>query len=76
MVTPVYIREHGEQFIKRAKVVIVQLEIPIESTLAALELSKKYGALTIFNTAPGLSNIPREMFSLTDILCLNETEVC
>lgn len=74
-ITPKYIKEQGEQFIRRAKVVIVQLEIPIESTQLALELANKYGAISIFNTAPGSSNIPKEMFSVTDILCLNETEV-
>jgi ribokinase len=74
-ITPEYIMEHGEQFIKKAKVVIVQLEIPIDSTHTALKLAKKYGAISIFNTAPGSESIPKELFSLTDILCLNETEV-
>ncbi len=32
--------------------------------------------LTILNTAPGVKGLEREYFENTDVLCLNETEVC
>jgi ribokinase len=75
LVTPEFVQQSGEQLVKDAKVVIIQLEIPIESSLQALRLSRKHGAISIFNVAPAVSNLPKEMFSLSDILCVNESEV-
>lgn len=30
---------------------------------------------TLFNPAPGVTELPEEVYNNTDILCLNETEV-
>lgn len=54
--------------------VVVQLEIAVESSLKALQLAKKHSVKSIFNVAPGVKDLPREMLTITDILCLNETE--
>ena len=69
-----YVRQH-EDILKRAKVVLVQLEIPLEGTIEALRLAKAGGALTAFNPAPGRSDFGEEVFQLCDFVCLNETEV-
>lgn len=74
-VTPEYVNEVGDSLISQSKVLVCQLEISIEATLAALRLGKKHGVTTIFNAAPGLTNLPKELFRLTDILCINEIEV-
>lgn len=56
-----------------AAIVIGQLEVPLETTLAAFRLAKAMGVRTIFNPAPA-SALPEEMFRLTDVCVLNETE--
>lgn len=71
---PNFVQE-AENLIASAKVVVVQLEIAVESSFTALRLAKKHSVKSIFNVAPGIKDLPREMLAITDILCLNETEV-
>ncbi|ODN01830.1 Ribokinase [Orchesella cincta] len=73
LVTPAFVEE-AEPLIANSKVVVVQLEIAVESSFRALQLAKKHSVKSIFNVAPGVKDLPREMLSITDILCLNETE--
>lgn len=56
-----------------ARVVLVQLEIPIETVQEALELARAGGATTILNPAPARS-IPGAMLRLVDWLTPNEVE--
>lgn len=60
--------------IRKAKILLCQLEIPTEAALQALRLGKENMLMTIWNAAPGKSNLPLEMFCLAHILCLNESE--
>jgi ribokinase len=60
--------------ISQAKVVICQLEVPLVTTLAALKVGKDCGAVTLFNAAPGSTELTKEFYQFTDILCVNETE--
>jgi len=46
----------------------------LEITQAALRIAKEENVKTIFNPAPGAPNLPKDIFQLCDILCLNETE--
>lgn len=64
----------SESTIKRAKVVVCQLEVPVESTLAALSIGKQNGCITILNPAPA-TELPDSMFPLVDILVPNQTEL-
>ncbi|KAK3576330.1 hypothetical protein CHS0354_039736 [Potamilus streckersoni] len=64
----------AKSLITSSKVVICQLEINPQTTLAALKLAKKFGVLTIFNPAPGLANLDTEFYTYSDIICPNETE--
>lgn len=70
-----YVQTHGEALIQHSKVLLCQMEIPIESTLKALQLAKKHSTLSILNVAPAIHEIPKEMLNLADVLCVNETEV-
>jgi ribokinase len=63
----------ASEAIKRADVVVCQLEIPLETTLEALKIAKEGGALTIFNPAPFCS-LPEEIFQLSDVLAPNRVE--
>lgn len=61
--------------IRSAKVVLSQLETPVEATLAAFRLARRSGAITILNPAPAPSSpLPAELLGLTDILTPNESE--
>jgi len=53
--------------------VLAQLEIPLETALYALELSKLRGAFTIFNPAPAAC-LSDHSLAFVDILTPNETE--
>jgi ribokinase len=60
--------------IERAKVMILQLEIPMETVLHAARLAVKHNTLVILNPAPA-RELPRELLEATHILIANETEV-
>jgi ribokinase len=70
--TPEDVRE-AESAISEADVVVCQLEVPHETTLEALRLAKRGGAVTLFNPAPGVP-LSDEFFRLSDIIAPNEVE--
>jgi ribokinase len=73
LLTPDEIESSGA-IIASSKVLICQLEIPIDISLSALRIARKAGVLTIFNPAPASADIPDEIYSLIDIISPNETE--
>jgi ribokinase len=58
---------------QKVNVFVSQLEIPLETVRAGLEMAKKQGALTILNPAPA-KPLPYKILSLVDFLVPNETE--
>jgi len=70
--TPEDVRE-SESAISEADVVVCQLEVPPETTLEALRLAKRGGAVTLFNPAPG-ARLSDEFFRLSDMIAPNEVE--
>lgn len=58
----------------RARVVLLQLEVPIESVVRAAAMGRDHGALVVLNTAPA-QPLPVELLANIDILTANETEV-
>jgi ribokinase len=63
----------AEEAIAQADVLLVQLEIPLETVKAAAELAKKHGVRVILNPAPA-AMLPKSLLALVDILTPNETE--
>jgi ribokinase len=57
-----------------SSILVCQLEIPLDISLAALRIAREEGVKTIFNPAPARSEIPQEFYQLSDIFCPNETE--
>jgi len=55
-------------------VLVCQLEIPVETTLAALRLAQANKVITLFNPAPAQRDLPPDIFRACDIICPNETE--
>ena len=65
--------EAARSEIESSDVVLLQLEIPIETVCAAIRLAKSAGVRTILDPAPVVPNWPPEFF-LADLLCPNESE--
>ena len=71
--TPAHV-EAARAEIAGADVLVCQLEIPHEVTLAALRVAREESTVAILNPAPAASDLPREAFELADVLCPNESE--
>lgn len=64
--------DNARDLIKKAAVVVLQLEIPLPVVLHAIRLCRKLGVYTILDPAPA-QKLPREMFAV-DIFTPNESE--
>jgi ribokinase len=70
--TPADVRQHVGLMIG-ARVLLVQMEIPMETVKEALVLAKGHGLMTILNPAPACQ-LSSELLRLVDVLTPNETE--
>ncbi|KAH8362144.1 hypothetical protein KR084_005384 [Drosophila pseudotakahashii] len=61
----------AEELFQEAKVLVCQLETPIEATLTAL---RSFKGVSIVNAAPAMADTPRELLQLASIFCVNESE--
>jgi len=68
--------DHSVAVLARAKVVLLQLEIPIETVIHAAKLAKANGATVLLNPAPAppSGGLPRELCDIIDILVPNQSE--
>lgn len=57
-----------------ADIVVCQWEIQTATVLAALQTAHAAGVTTVFNPAPVREELPAEIYTVTDILCPNESE--
>lgn len=63
-----------ETVIAAARVLLLQLEIPLESVAAAAQLARRHGVLTILDPAPAPATpLPRDLFAV-DLISPNQTE--
>ena len=65
--------EAAEEVIANAKVLLLQLESPLETVIRAAELARKHHVTVILNPAPA-QPLPSSLLSLVDILVPNESE--
>ncbi|MCH1624570.1 ribokinase [Fredinandcohnia quinoae] len=72
-VTPEYIKKY-EQLIRHAKLVMVQLEIPLESVMEIAIIAKKYGVPLMLDPAPARI-LPDELYKLVTYIVPNESEL-
>jgi ribokinase len=76
--TPADVLAAGE-VIRRADIVLVQLEVPLETTIAAINLAREYGTPVILDPAPvpafgvDRSAIPADLLQV-EVACPNEAE--
>ena len=70
--SPTDVRQH-RALIAGARVLLVQLEIPLETVFEALRLGRECGLTTMLNPAPA-AQLSSDLLRLIDILTPNETE--
>tara|TARA_R110002049_G_scaffold27321_2_gene94086 strand:- start:195663 stop:196634 length:972 start_codon:yes stop_codon:yes gene_type:complete len=70
--TPSDIHEHRD-VIEQSDALLLQLEIPIDAVLSAIEIAKAARVKVILDPAPMPSQWPRELLQV-DLLCPNESE--
>jgi ribokinase len=70
--TPDDVRK-ADDCLRAAKVVLCQLETPLDTTLEAFRIARAAGVRTILNPAPARP-LPDDLLKLTDLCVPNETE--
>lgn len=61
--------------IAAADVLVLQLEVPMESAIAAAQIARDSGTTILLNAAPvPPTGVPSELLAATDVLIVNETE--
>ncbi|MCK5314608.1 MAG: ribokinase, partial [Anaerolineales bacterium] len=65
--------ESAEEAIAAADVLLLQLEVPLETVTRAAELARAHQVTVVLNPAPAKA-LPTELLSLVDFLIPNETE--
>ena len=73
-VTPKYLREHLEK-IRDCDILLMQLEIPMESVVYAAKTAKALGKTVILDPAPARADIPAELWQYVDYTKPNESEL-
>lgn len=66
--------KEAEPMIKGAKILVALFECSNQTLLEALRIARKYKVTTFLNAAPFDTTMTDEVYKLTDILCVNETE--
>jgi ribokinase len=73
-VTPAYVEQHAD-LIRSAAVLLLQLEVPVESCLRAAEIAAEAGIPVILDPAPApASPLPDRLCAVTWLVSPNETE--
>lgn len=63
----------AQEYLQGAALVLLQLENPLPTVLAAARAARRAGARVILDPAPART-VPEELFELSDIITPNETE--
>jgi ribokinase len=71
-VTPTYLARY-QQLVIDASALLMQLESPLETVIAAAQLAKQHQTQVILNPAPA-RELPDSLLSMIDIITPNETE--
>jgi ribokinase len=64
----------ADAVIAGAKVLLLQLEVPMAAVLAAARRAREIGAVVVLNAAPAAA-VPDALLALVDYLVVNETEL-
>lgn len=61
--------------IKAAKIIVMQLEIPLDVVEYTAKLAKSLGKIVVLDPAPAVSHLPKDLYKHIDIIKPNETEI-
>jgi len=64
----------AEEQLAKAKVVLLQLEIPLETVIHTVKVAHRYNAKIVLDPAPP-RRLPAEVYSMVDIMIPNQKEV-
>ncbi len=70
--TPADVRA-AANLIADADVLLLQLEVPLETVLSTIELAREHDTLVILDPAPAPASFPTQLLAV-DVVCPNETE--
>ena len=73
-VTPGYLQEHLP-LMKESDIVVLQLEIPLETVVWAAKKAKELGKTVILDPAPAIRDLPLELYPCLDVIKPNEVEL-
>ena len=73
-VTPDYIRQNLD-VLEASDIVVLQLEIPLETVVYAAQTAKRLGKQVILDPAPAVAQLPEDLFPCLDLIKPNETEL-
>lgn len=68
--------DNGLEQIRKSKIIVLQLEVPIATVIHAARVAKREGKLVLLNPAPAPQDgkLPEELLSNVDLLVPNESE--
>ena len=66
--------DRWEPYIQKAKIILLQLEIPLDSVVYAAETAHKHGVSVLLDPAPA-QPLPDELLSIADFITPNESEL-
>ena len=72
--TPADVEAAGAD-LKACDLILLQLEVPLETVYAALAFGKRHGVKTMLNPAPAIRNLDMDQVRLASVLAPNETEL-
>lgn len=67
--------EANRELIEQCEIMILQLEIPLDTVCYAAKLAKSLGKTVILDPAPVPEHFPEELYEYVDIVKPNETEL-
>ena len=66
--------EQFKKLLPQAKIVLLELGIPIATVLSAAREAKANNCMLVLDPAPVINNLPEELYGLVDIITPNEVE--
>lgn len=66
--------QQQEQLIANADIVLLQLEVPLDTVVAAAKLARQHGTAVVLNPAPAQA-LPKELLACVDYLTPNRSEL-
>lgn len=67
--------ERHRKLIEEADIILMQLEIPIETVGYVKNMAKQMGKIVIIDPAPAVTNLPKDFWEDVDYIKPNETEI-